>query len=154
MVNNIILIGQLICQGDDEIAVVTEFLARHIELTRAEPGCISFELKQTGDPRIWDVSENFQDARSFELHQARVKASQWGRASSEATRCRACRPAPHEAALLEGCVSGSTRRAVFPLAGRPSFGTVAVETVSGPNAITAQPPTLCFPQFDARRRGH
>jgi quinol monooxygenase YgiN len=81
-VNNIILTGQLICQGDDEIAVVTEFLPRHVELTRAEPGCISFEVNQTGDPRVWDVSECFQDARSFELHQARVKASQWGRATA------------------------------------------------------------------------
>lgn len=80
--NNIDLTGQLICQSDDEIAVVTEFLPRHIELTRAEPGCISFEVNQTGDPLVWDVAERFQDADSFHLHQARVKTSDWGRATA------------------------------------------------------------------------
>lgn len=82
VVKNIDLTGQLTCEGDDEIAVVTEFLPRHIELTRAEPGCISFEVNQTGDPRVWDVAECFQDVDSFHLHQERVKASVWGRATA------------------------------------------------------------------------
>lgn len=80
--NNIFLTGQLICQGDGEIAIVAEFLPRHIELTRAEPGCVSFEVNQTVDPLAWDVSECFRDAGSFELHQARVKSSEWGRATA------------------------------------------------------------------------
>lgn len=77
--SNIILTGQLICRGDDETATVAEFLPRHIELTLAESRCLSFEVEQSDDPWIWDVSECFQDARSFELHQARVKDSEWGR---------------------------------------------------------------------------
>lgn len=80
--NNINLTGRLVCQGDEESAVVTKFLPRHIELTRAEPGCISFEVKQTDDPLVWDVEECFQDADSFRLHQRRVKASEWGRATA------------------------------------------------------------------------
>ncbi|WP_104091479.1 putative quinol monooxygenase [Arthrobacter sp. GMC3] len=80
--NTIDLTGQLICKGDDEIAVVTEFLPRHIELTHAEPGCISFEVNPTDDPRVWNVAERFQDADSFHSHQARVKASDWGRATA------------------------------------------------------------------------
>lgn len=76
------LTGQLICQGDDEIAVVAGLIPRHIELTRAELGCISFEVNQTDDPRVWDVTESFQDADSFHLHQARVKANEWGRATA------------------------------------------------------------------------
>ncbi|ALE93897.1 antibiotic biosynthesis monooxygenase [Arthrobacter alpinus] len=75
---NINLTGQLICQSDEEMAVVTELLPRHIELARAELGCISFEVNQTSDPRVWNVSESFQDAGSFELHQVRVKVSDWG----------------------------------------------------------------------------
>jgi quinol monooxygenase YgiN len=85
-VNNIVLTGQLICQGDGEITVVTEFLPRHIELTRAEPGCISFEVRQSDNPSVWDVSECFKDARSFERHQARVKASEWGSATASIKR--------------------------------------------------------------------
>ena len=83
---NIFLTGQLICQRDDEIAIVKEFLPRHIELTRAEPDCISFEVNQTVDPLVWDVSECFQDAGSFNLHQARVKSSGWGRATAAIKR--------------------------------------------------------------------
>lgn len=78
LVENIILTGQLICQNAAEIALVAEFLPQHIELTRSEPGCISFEVVQTGDPKVWDVAERFTDALSFERHQARIKASEWG----------------------------------------------------------------------------
>ncbi|WP_343317376.1 antibiotic biosynthesis monooxygenase [Arthrobacter sp. TMP15] len=84
--NNIILTGQLICQSDHETAVVTEFLPRHLELTLAGSGCISFAVEQSDNPWVWDVSESFQDARSFELHQARVKASDWGRATANIKR--------------------------------------------------------------------
>lgn len=80
--NNINLTGRLVCQGGEESAVVTKFLPRHIELTQAEPGCISFEVKQTDDPLVWDVEECFHDADSFRLHQTRVKASEWGRATA------------------------------------------------------------------------
>lgn len=80
VVNNVFLTGLLICQSDGETAIVAEFLPRHLELTRAEPGCISFEVSPTGDPLVWDVAECFQNADSFELHQARVRASEWGRA--------------------------------------------------------------------------
>lgn len=84
--NAIILTGQLICQGDDEIALVKEFLPLHLELTRAEPGCISFEVAPSGDPNIWDVSECFQDGESFLHHQMRVKASEWGHATADIER--------------------------------------------------------------------
>lgn len=79
--NNIELTGQLICAGEDQLAVVAAHLPRHIELTRAEPGCLSFEVEQTDDPFVWEVSERFEDSGSFERHQMRVKASEWGRAT-------------------------------------------------------------------------
>ncbi|PYI64397.1 antibiotic biosynthesis monooxygenase [Arthrobacter livingstonensis] len=85
--------GQLICQDDDEFAVVMDFLPRHIELTLAEPGCISFDVEQCRDSWVWDVSECFQDAHSSELHQARVRASEWGLRrpiSSAVIPCRDC----------------------------------------------------------------
>lgn len=76
------LTGQLICENANEVAVVMEFLATHIALTRAEPGCISFEVEQSPNPLIWAVAELFQDAESFAIHQARVKVSEWGRATA------------------------------------------------------------------------
>ena len=82
LVNNIILTGQLICRDGDECAVVTKFLPLHIQLTRAEPGCIFFHVEPTDAPWVWDVSECFQDGHSFELHQTRVKTSEWGRVTA------------------------------------------------------------------------
>lgn len=73
------LAGRLICRSEAEIAIVTEHLTRHIELTRAEPGCISFEVEPSNEPGVWDVSECFKNTASFEFHQARVKHSEWGR---------------------------------------------------------------------------
>ena len=76
--NSVILTGQLICHGDDETAIVAELLPRHVELTLSEPGCISFKVEQSGNPWVWDVSECFKDARSFELHQhVKKPASFW-----------------------------------------------------------------------------
>ena len=83
---NITLTGQLICGGNDELAAVQELLPRHLELTRAEAGCISFSVEQSDDPWVWTVSERFHDASSFEFHQARVKASDWGRATASIKR--------------------------------------------------------------------
>lgn len=76
------LTGQLVCQDLDEAAVVVEHLARHIELTLAEPGCVSFQVNATEDPWVWQVDELFDDAASFRAHQDRVAASEWGRATA------------------------------------------------------------------------
>lgn len=80
------LTGQLICQDTNEAAIVEESLPQHIMLTLAEPGCISFEVKCSINPLVWDVAEVFKDAESFNLHQARVKASNWGRATASIKR--------------------------------------------------------------------
>lgn len=58
-------------------------LVEHIRLTRAEPGCLRFEVTQ--DPQQagrFQVSEAFVDSAAFEAHQARVKASHWGQVSA------------------------------------------------------------------------
>ncbi len=75
------LSGFLRCATDDEVAIVAEHLPRHIELTRAEPGCLSFEVIQTEDPRVWSVEERFTGPDGFRAHQARVVASEWGQAT-------------------------------------------------------------------------
>ncbi|SFN43516.1 putative quinol monooxygenase [Mycetocola miduiensis] len=76
------LTGQLICKSEDEARIVTFHLAEHIERTRAEPGCVSFEVTAAGDPLVWSVEERFEDERVFKLHQERVAGSEWGRVTA------------------------------------------------------------------------
>ena len=85
-VENIKLVGQLICHNDAEVALVKKHLTRHLELTRAEPGCLAFDVVQTEDPLVWNVAERFQDTDAFHFHQARVTASDWGRATAAIKR--------------------------------------------------------------------
>jgi quinol monooxygenase YgiN len=54
----------------------------HIALTRAEPGCLSFEVTPCPDVEgRFLVSEAFVDQQAFDAHQARTKASEWAKAS-------------------------------------------------------------------------
>jgi quinol monooxygenase YgiN len=76
------LTGLLICETTEQAQVVVDHLPLHVELTRAEPGCISFEVTRAADPLVWQVSELFQDAVSFAAQQHRVAASEWGRATA------------------------------------------------------------------------
>ncbi len=73
----VILTGFVRCENDAQAAKVRAFVDEHIRLTRAEPGCVSFEVKPTDDPLVWFVSEEFVDSAAFEAHQARTKASDW-----------------------------------------------------------------------------
>lgn len=55
-------------------------LPKHIALTEAESGCISFSV--TPDPNIEGrllVSEVFVDQAAFDAHQARTQVSDWAR---------------------------------------------------------------------------
>ncbi|MDJ1115492.1 putative quinol monooxygenase [Microbacterium dauci] len=75
------LSGRMICRNDDEAAAIRAHLDGHIAATRAEPGCLLFEVTPIGGGRIWSVEEIFVDADSFRAHQARTAASEWGRAT-------------------------------------------------------------------------
>lgn len=79
---NVRLTGQLLCNDLGEAAVVVEYLPVHLGLTRAENGCISFNVTSTDDPLVWQVDEHFRDTASFHAHQQRVSSSEWGRATS------------------------------------------------------------------------
>ncbi|MEA4943533.1 MAG: antibiotic biosynthesis monooxygenase [Propionicimonas sp.] len=74
--------GQLVCRSSAEAEVVRRQLPQHRALTRAEPGCLAFEVRATDDPLVWQVDERFVDATAFAAHQARVAASEWGRATA------------------------------------------------------------------------
>lgn len=74
--------GRLVCANRAEAATVERHLARHVELTHAELGCLSFEVQPTGDPLVWTVAEKFAGQESFAAHQTRVADSEWGRATA------------------------------------------------------------------------
>lgn len=71
------LTGRLICSTPEETAIVARYLPAHIALTRAEPGCLDFEVTQSSDPLIWTLAERFASRAAFEAHQARSRASEW-----------------------------------------------------------------------------
>jgi quinol monooxygenase YgiN len=62
-------------------------LVDHIALTRAEPGCLRFDVTENAEMagRLM-VSEEFVDAEAFAAHQARAKASDWGGSSAGLVR--------------------------------------------------------------------
>jgi quinol monooxygenase YgiN len=79
------LTGRLICANAAEAALVQAHLPEHIARTRAEPGCLSFTVEPAAD-LVWTVAEDFVDRAAFAAHQARVQASDWGRATREIRR--------------------------------------------------------------------
>jgi quinol monooxygenase YgiN len=72
------LTGRLICTTEAEAARVRAHLPEHIRLTRAEPGCLRFEVTPL-DPLTWQVAEEFTDRAAFDAHQARTAGSEWFR---------------------------------------------------------------------------
>lgn len=77
MTSEVTLNGTLTCTTQDELGRVLQGVEAHITLTRAEAGCLSFEVIQSADPMVWTVAERFTDAAAFEAHQTRATASEW-----------------------------------------------------------------------------
>ncbi len=71
------LTGQLICADEAEVARVRAALPAHIVATRAEAGCLAFDVIPTSDPMIWQVDECFDSPAGFEVHQTRASTSAW-----------------------------------------------------------------------------
>lgn len=69
--------GHLICVTAEEAAAVQAHVAEHTRLSRAEQGCLSFEVTPTDDPLMWEVMETFRTQDDFNAHQARTRASEW-----------------------------------------------------------------------------
>jgi quinol monooxygenase YgiN len=69
--------GQLICMTEAESQAIRAHLPDHLALSRAEPGCLTFDVSPTDDPLIWEVMEAFRTREDFDAHQARTRASPW-----------------------------------------------------------------------------
>jgi len=71
----------------DELDVVTAALEVHKKLTRAEPGCLKFNVRPDRDILgRYSVYEKFASQQAFDAHQERVKTSEWGRVSVNVER--------------------------------------------------------------------
>lgn len=70
-----------------EQAVMRPLLDAHIALSRAEPGCLRFDISQDpDDAAVFRLDELFEDEDAFAHHQTRTKASEWGRRSAHLVR--------------------------------------------------------------------
>lgn len=78
--------GTLTCTTASDAALVRLHLPEHIRLSRAEPGCLTFDVKPTDDPLVWRLDESFADGAAFEAHQARTRSSDWFRATAHLKR--------------------------------------------------------------------
>lgn len=78
------LTGTLSC-APGEAGAVRAALPAHVRLTRAEPGCASFDIAETA-PGVFAVSEAFNDRAAFEAHQTRTRASAWWRITGHMAR--------------------------------------------------------------------
>lgn len=111
----VVATGRLICDSLAQMMTVLSHLPDHVTLSRAEPGCLRFDLAQSDDPMIWTLDELFADDAAFAAHQARTKASDWGRASGDIRRD--ITPAPGEVRLRreragdEAAIAALTERA-------------------------------------------
>jgi quinol monooxygenase YgiN len=74
----IILKGYVIVSSED-LDAVQKALPDHIEKTRAETGCLMFDVVQDQkNKNRFNVHEEFVDKASFSAHQDRVRNSNWG----------------------------------------------------------------------------
>ncbi len=71
------LSGTLNCRTLAEAEAVKKALPEHLRLTRAEEGCISFDVTPSDSPLIWNVSEEFTGKAAYEAHQQRAADSPW-----------------------------------------------------------------------------
>lgn len=76
----------------DRLEDVRAALPLHLRLTRAEPGCQSFEVFESAAVAgRFAVSECFASRTDFEAHQSRTQTSDWGRLTAGLARDYAIR---------------------------------------------------------------
>ncbi|WP_207903597.1 putative quinol monooxygenase [Rhodovulum marinum] len=70
-----------------QLAAIRTALPEHIRLSRAEPGCLCFDVTEDPDvPGRFDVYEEFIDADALRAHRRRCDASRWGWIARDADR--------------------------------------------------------------------
>lgn len=108
------LSGELRCADAAERERVRAHLPAHVALTRAEPGCLVFEVDPTDDPLVWRVEERFADEAAFDAHQRRVSTSTWGSATAGIERRYEIRGRAMDAAALTAAAWDAEQRLLDP----------------------------------------
>ncbi len=73
--------------ADEDLVHIKQALAQHISLTRAEVGCLVFEVQQDdADANRFNVYEEFSSQSAFAEHQNRVSQSYWGEITKNVSR--------------------------------------------------------------------
>ena len=86
MLPKVILRGYVVVPREDLEAIKRE-LPIHIENTRKEEGCLIFDVIQENEHSTrFNVHEEFIDKESFQVHQERVRNSNWGKISRNIER--------------------------------------------------------------------
>lgn len=84
--STVILKGFILVPNSQREEIQLE-LVNHLRLTRAELGCITFQV--TADPHNparFNVYEAFIDRAAFDAHQRRVQSSRWGELTQSVER--------------------------------------------------------------------
>ena len=82
----VVLKGYIIVPHE-ELSEVKAALVAHTELTRQEPGCISFEVRADADDETkFHIHEVFRSLDDFKAHQTRAQSSPWVQASQNVER--------------------------------------------------------------------
>lgn len=85
--SKVILTGFLICRSLEEGDRVAALLPDHIRATRAEPGCLIFEvIRSMSDPVRFAVREVFASHADFDAHQSRAGTTAWRRVTKAIPR--------------------------------------------------------------------
>nr|WP_281373869.1 antibiotic biosynthesis monooxygenase [Parvularcula dongshanensis] len=69
----------------NDIEAARAALPEHIRLSRAEPGCLAFEVEER-EEGVFFVREAFEDEVAFAAHQARVPGTPWAKATERGER--------------------------------------------------------------------
>ncbi len=71
----------------EELSSVAEALPTHQDLSRAEPGCLVFEVsRDEADNCRFHLYEQYDSAEAFEYHKARAASSEWSTISRNVER--------------------------------------------------------------------
>lgn len=79
MVSRKITLSGYIIVPPADLAAVRECLPEHLVTTRAEAGCLTFNVVENVEQEgRFEVYEAFIDQTAFEYHQSRARESKWG----------------------------------------------------------------------------
>ncbi|WP_343115604.1 putative quinol monooxygenase [Ostreiculturibacter nitratireducens] len=72
--------GFLICRSLEEADRAASLLPEHTRLTRAEAGCLRFEVfRSMSDPCRFAVHQIFASPEDYDAHRERTRASVWAK---------------------------------------------------------------------------